>query len=837
MSAAMVAAQTQMSFPAYPLDPNPAEQSVSVELDENDTGCRTYHFHTTQTQRDETPRERNVVEQPGDPRLRTGNPLFDGLFALTLDDLHKNAVSQIRDDAYNDGKPIDREVFQTGEKWPYVWTRDTSYAANLSLAIFNPKRTCESIAFKTTGFRDTVTLPPELPEGSLQVVQDTGSGGSWPISTDRVTWALGARSVLNSLYGSEREVFAEYAFRVLQGTVEADRSAAYDPISGLYTGEQSFLDWRTQTYAPWVIDNLSWLGSSKSLSTNVCHYLALETLADLARERKSTTAAERYQSWANALKKAINEFFWLDDEGLYASMTSPGPIARPLHKFDMLGLALVVISGVAPEERARELLARYPHSDFGVPVYFPMQPRVAVYHNRAIWPFVTAYELRAAALVGNVAVANNAIDSLVRGTALNLSNMENLEWLTGRARFDDGPVINSRRQTWSVAGYLSMVSELVFGYHVEADGIEITPFLTNAGLRLMGPGNSATLSGLRYHGRSLSIRLLLPPQNEALGHYAVKHVHLNGRLVSGLVTEDQLDINGSNEFVVEFGALLPGDQRITLVGDTVDPLSHDDAKVFAPGEPGLNALVVDGAVELTLSAPFTGGQEITYLLYRNGQLAAKLEQAGKWSDSMPMGSEARYYSAVAINGHGLRSQPSYPSRLNGSLAQWIPITDRRVSSNVAVTSNEAGYDVPVILHWGAKKDTFSVHNVQIPTQGRYAIYIEYNNHNHAINSGVTNCVKRLSIDNNNETWEGIIQMPNVADLNDRHPLKESTPVVLDLAAGNYTISLKDYFNMSYMQSNALYGGAGGILEPLNTANLAGIRIVMLADTNEASGSD
>ncbi|MCV5857149.1 hypothetical protein OFN53_41660, partial [Escherichia coli] len=73
----------------------------------------------------------------------------------------------------------------------------------------------------------------------------------------------------------------------------------------------------------------------------------------------------------------------------------------------------------------------------------------------------------------NVAAANNAIQSLVRGTATNLSNMENLEWLSGKSFIIhsdhgedpslDGPVINSQRQLWSVGGYLNMVVETLFG--------------------------------------------------------------------------------------------------------------------------------------------------------------------------------------------------------------------------------------------------------------------------------------------------------------------------------------------------------------------------------------
>ena len=80
--------------------------------------------------------------------------------------------------------------------------------------------------------------------------------GSWPVSTDRVSWALGAEAVLATLDGDKRAVFADLALRALAGTLEADRAAAFDAADGLYRGEQSFLDWRTQTYAPYVADDL-----------------------------------------------------------------------------------------------------------------------------------------------------------------------------------------------------------------------------------------------------------------------------------------------------------------------------------------------------------------------------------------------------------------------------------------------------------------------------------------------------------------------------------------------------------------------------------------------------
>ena len=55
----------------------------------------------------------------------------------------------------------------------------------------------------------------------------------------------------------------------------------------------------------------------------------------------------------------------------------------------------------------------------------------------------------------------------MRGAALAGSNMENYELVTQAVHVEDGalsgPVVNSPRQLWSVAAYLDMVIEGVFG--------------------------------------------------------------------------------------------------------------------------------------------------------------------------------------------------------------------------------------------------------------------------------------------------------------------------------------------------------------------------------------
>jgi hypothetical protein len=389
----------------------------------------------------------------------TASPLFDGLFAMAQAEMEQDKVDAITDWSFNHQQPFPCVCFETGEKWHYVWTRDLSYAADLALARLDPVRTMTSLRFKLSGVRAS-----GVPQG-LYVAQDTGSGGSWPVSTDRVVWFLAARHLLDD------RAFADEAGRALVDTLAQDRAYAFDASMGLYRGETSFLDWREQNYPAWTAKETAFIAQSFALSTNVLHYEALRLAAKLADERDDADAG-RYARQAEALKAAIDRHFWREDRGLYMSYLGTAQHPAPFEAYDLLGLSLAIDSGVAPPERARRALANYPATEAGSPVIWPQQPDTAIYHNRAIWPFVSAYALRAARKVGDPVRIAHELRSLMRGAALSGSNMENYELTTQAVHVEDGklsgPVVNSPRQLWSVAAYLDMVMRGVFG--LEDDG-------------------------------------------------------------------------------------------------------------------------------------------------------------------------------------------------------------------------------------------------------------------------------------------------------------------------------------------------------------------------------
>lgn len=819
LGALATAAAAQVTVvPPYPDQGGAAETVASSAT--GTPGARRFTWSTSQVQRDDGPQRRTVTEGTG-PYVASGSARFDALFALAIDDARQASVEAIKDDAYNGGRPIACHCFETGSQWHYVWTRDLSYALDLGLAGIDPTRAVDSLMFKTSDIRAGVAVPQEIPAGSRQIVQDTGSGGSWPISTDRTAWALGAERTLANLDGAARDRFARQALTALTGTLEADRVAAYDPRDGLYGGEHSFLDWRDQTYAPWILDDLAAMAQMKGLSTNILHYRALRLTARLAGEQGQPALAARYDGWASALRGAITRGFWDAQAGLFATYVSADVTPYRIAKYDLLGNDLAILSGIADEPQARTILSRYPFAPFGPPVVWPQAPGQFVYHNRAQWPFVTAYTLAAAARAGHVAAADRSLDALMRGAALHLSNMENLEWLTGRSRFDDGPEINARRQLWSVGGYIGAVASTIFGWHPEADGVRVAPFLTTHMRSLLGPGDTATLARLDYAGHRIAITLHLPPQAAAGGFYPVARVLLNGRPAPARITARDLT-PGDNRIAVTFGTPQRSADRVAGVA-AIPATSHDDPRAFMPATPTLTATAGAGGVTLAIGGPAPAAP-VRYTLLRDGRPVAQHLRTATWTDRRRDADRTTCYSAVAtFTGSGLASQPSAATCVRATSAQTIAIDDPRLSgTGRRLPAGIDGVAEPtLLLGTGARA---SIADVTIPSAGTYAISLRYDNHVGPLNTGITNGVKRLTLTGPRGSTGGIVQMPHIRAQGESHPLRASTRIYATLPAGRYRLDLGDFLNMSALAANATYKGQGGPDGPVNAVRIAAVLI-------------
>ena len=110
--------------------------------------------------------------------------------------MYNLAVSEIIQNINAEGS------FYAGAKWQGVWTRDSSYAIDLGLSFLFPQNV-------------ETTLKSCVLNG--QIKQDTGTGGGYPISSDRVVWGLAAFSyakMINSI-----DVY-QYVYDILSKSIE-----------------------------------------------------------------------------------------------------------------------------------------------------------------------------------------------------------------------------------------------------------------------------------------------------------------------------------------------------------------------------------------------------------------------------------------------------------------------------------------------------------------------------------------------------------------------------------------------------------------------------------------
>jgi hypothetical protein len=803
--------------------------SATVVVSGSDACARSYTLTTTGPLRDGQPgNPRTVAELSGQPVVRTGHAMFDALYALAHDEARQDSVDAIHDGSFNGGQGIPCPAggcFETGRLWTYVWTRDTSYSVALGLGMLDPTRSQNSLAFK---------LSERRTGGGLSIVQDTGTGGSWPVSSDRVVWALGAWELLKYLGGPERTAFRDQALEALSNTLERDRLVVFDARTGLYRGEQSFLDWREQTYPAWTATDTAQIAMSKSLGTNALHLRALEIAAALATEKGDAATATKYAGWADDLRASIRARLWLPEHGLFSTFITTELDDAPANRFDLLGSALAVLFDVATPAQAADSVASYPHLPKGAPVIWPQQQSTPIYHNRAIWPFVTAYWLQAAAKVGNADAIDNGVRSLMRGAALNLSNMENFEAVTGANWLDEGatsgPVVNSQRQLWSVAGYLSAVNDVIFGLEATQTGLRFSPHVTRELRRTLFAGSDQiALSNLRYRGKRVSVIVHLPPAGEGNGLLSVDSVKLGGKDVgTGFV--DEAELTDDSVFEITLGPGAVATRGITLVGSSA---IADYKNVFAPKTPAISSVALVGdRLQVSWDAGGEAASDVTFRVYRDGAQVATDLPGGTttWLDdgSVDHATKTYCYTVESRFASGNVSQRARP------YCYWGPGSSR-IQSFDAQSFTAVGGTL-VFNHgrwhyesWGNPGDTLTVGSVTPTQTGRHLLQVLAGNGSGGFTTGITCGVKAIEVwDGATLVGSGQLVMPQLGTWDD---WRDSTFVGVQLQAGKtYGIVIREDAgsgNMSDYDHFSLYGGTGGTGGRFDMVNIAELKVLSL----------
>ena len=397
------------------------------------------------------------------PTLETPYLIEEAAFNIGLDE----SINAVEPDG----------TLRTGLEWGGVWTRDVSYSIIHSMSYIQTEAAKTSLLCKVNS--------------KGEIIQDTGTGGAWPCSTDREIW-VGAAWEIYKVTGDME--WLKTVYPVAKKSLEVDMRTVFEKETNLVKGESSFIDWREQSYPTWM--EPADIYDTKCLGTNMVFYIALTSAAEMGRVLGDDATAEYFEEMAARVKEGINENLWMDDLGYYAQFLGGRNDDLLYDKSETLGQALSIIWGVAEGERAKTLSENMPIVDYGAPVFWPWIPDQPPYHNQAVWPFVQSYWIHASAKAGNEQGVLHGVGAVWRAVMMYATNKENYVADTGNWR---GTQINSSNMLWSLSGNLSITFKLLMGMNFGADELRFAPVV---------PRNlkaDRTVRNFRYRNSTLDV--------------------------------------------------------------------------------------------------------------------------------------------------------------------------------------------------------------------------------------------------------------------------------------------------------------------------------------------
>ena len=602
------------------------------------------------------------------PQYSSDYPISEAVYNLALDEM----VNAVETDS----------TFRTGKEWAGVWTRDISYSIILSMAYLQPKVSMYSLMRKVKDGR---------------ITQDTGTGGAYPVSTDRIIWAVAAWEIYKSTGDLD---WLKKVFPIIKKSVEDDLRNIFDKNTGLVHGESSFLDWREQTYPIWM--QPADIYESENLGTNAVHYQANYVLAQMALLLSDKPSYEKYNRIAGSIKKGINNLLWLKEKGYYGQFLYGRNFKLLSSRSEALGEALCVLFGIADSLQQKSIIANLPVTDFGIPCIYPQIPAIPPYHNNAVWPFVQSYWALASAKARNEKSVLESFAALYRPAALFLTNKENFVAANGDFA---GTQINSDNMLWSLSGSISLIHKVIFGIEFQPDRIVFNPFIPKA---LKGHHR---LSNFNYRNSILDI--------EIVGYGCrIKNFSIDGITQKEAVVPGRLKGRHTLNIVME-DELIPG------------PGINKQAVVFAPETPVINFL--NGKLSWN---PIPGREK--YEIFKNGKI---IFQTPETSADVSSGEFAEYQVAT-INKAGISSFASEPLIVAQADQKTVyEIEDFLPKSTLGYT----GFNGSGFVEISKMNNRLITIPVVIDKAGIYSVNVRYSNGNGPVNTENKCAIRTLKV--------------------------------------------------------------------------------------------
>ncbi|MBN8851721.1 MAG: glycogen debranching protein [Sphingobacteriales bacterium 50-39] len=653
------------------------------------------------------------------PQYRSPFPVSDALYNLSLEEMCR-AVEQ-------------DSTFRTGKEWAGVWTRDVSYSIILSMAYMQPAVAMKSLLRKVNG--------------KGRIIQDTGTGGAYPCSTDRMIWAAAAWEIY---LATGDEGWLKTAYEVIKRSMEDDDHVAYDRVTGLVMGESSFLDWREQTYPRWM--QPADIFQSECLGTNAVHFRANEVLSKMAHLLKDEATAQKRAAVAEQIRRGINRYLWLPEKGYYAQYLYGRNNLIVSPRWEALGEALCILWDIAGADRSKEIIRRAPMTAFGIPCIYPQIPDIPPYHNNAIWPFVESFWTLAAARAGDERAVMKGIGDIYRPAALFLTNKENFEADNGDYA---GTQINSSNMLWSLSGSISLVHKVLFGLRLTDSGLAFQPFVprTMGGIR--------KLSGFGYRGAVLDIEL------EGYGN-RMADIRLDGKTMTGRVIPTGLT-GRHNVYIRMTEGVVSGaaSGQATGISSTLRPVRFSLPTPEVHVEKGeLVWHAVKGAAR--------------FKVLKNGQPAAVVRSTRMRA---PGGGALVEYQVIAIDTAGVESFASEPL-MTGEEKYSLLYQAEDIASRASY--DYKGFTGEGFIEVSGGTNRVVRFPVDVTDDGAYVIDVRYANGNGPTNTENKCAIRTMAVD---DRVEGTIVLPQRGK-GEWSNWGYSNPVKIRLGKGRHVIELR-----------------------------------------------
>lgn len=592
-------------------------------------------------------------DHSGFPVLSTPYPVEEAVYNMSIDECI-NAVEP-------DG------TLRTGLEWGGVWTRDVSYSTILSMAYMQPQAAMTSLLCKINS--------------KGEIVQDTGTGGAWPCSTDRMIW-VGAAWEIYKVTGDRQ--WLETVYPVAKQSLEVDMRTIYDEETGLAKGESSFIDWRKNSYPLWM--ESADIYDSKCLGTNIVHYIALTSAAQMGRLLGDDSAAEDFEIMAGQVKEAVNEHLWMDDKGYYAQFIAGRNDDVLFTKSETLGHSLAILYGVAEGERASRLSQSMPIMDFGAPVFWPFVPDQGPYHNRAVWPFVQSYWVMASAKTGNELGVLHGVSAVWRAAMMYATNKENFVANDGNWR---GTHVNSSNMLWSLSGSLGITFRTLVGINYDGpDALRFAPVVPEA-LKA-----ERKVTGFRYRDAVLDITV------KGYGDI-VRSFKIDGQIADEPVFSASL--TGCHAVEIVLADSFRNRMDVNMVRDVRTPATPFAR--FGSGGKRIRWYAEDGAVRYDI---YVGGKKVSETT------VTKCNVDPSWRGDIHV---------VAVAADGTPSFPSEPLNINEKIVKH--------------------FKPDMLLH--SKGNDYKV-MVDVPYEGLWSLSWNYANARGSLYSDLTCGIRMLYVD-------------------------------------------------------------------------------------------